>query len=283
MRIDEILPRRRAPVAEQARLDVFGAQRLAQQRVVEQVNLPDRQIVRGAPVCVDPREQLGGHRHAFTVISCEEVVCRRRDHHFLVGGNHPHGDPRRWRRDERRIGAVAGRIELDAEKAEPLADSRARTRRRMLADAAGEHDRVEAAQRRGIRANLLPDAVAVIATARRLAGSLASRASSSRMSPVTPEMPSRPSAVTQRVFDLVGAEPGRPRDVGHDAGIEVAGSGAHHHAADRREAHAGVDASAFTTAARLEPFPRCASTTFRRRRRFRPSPQLLEQERVRQP
>ena len=46
--VDEVQPRRRAPVPEQPRLDVLGRQRLAQQRVVEQVDLPDRQVV-GAP------------------------------------------------------------------------------------------------------------------------------------------------------------------------------------------------------------------------------------------
>ena len=38
--VDEVQPRGRAPVSEQARLDVLGEQRLAQQRVVEQVDLP---------------------------------------------------------------------------------------------------------------------------------------------------------------------------------------------------------------------------------------------------
>ena len=57
-------------------------------------------------------------------------------------------------------------------------------------------------------------------------------------------MPEQARRVTQHVLDLVGAEARRPRDVGDDAGIEVAGSGAHDHAADRREAHAGVDARA---------------------------------------
>ena len=53
VRVEEVQPGRRAPVAEQPRLDVLEAQRLAQQRVVEQVDLPDRQVVRGAPVGVE--------------------------------------------------------------------------------------------------------------------------------------------------------------------------------------------------------------------------------------
>jgi hypothetical protein len=39
--VDEGQPGRRPPVAEQARLDVLRPQRLAQERVVEQVDLPD--------------------------------------------------------------------------------------------------------------------------------------------------------------------------------------------------------------------------------------------------
>jgi hypothetical protein len=41
MGVDEVLSRRGAPMSEQPRLDVFEAQRVAQQRVVEQIDLPD--------------------------------------------------------------------------------------------------------------------------------------------------------------------------------------------------------------------------------------------------
>ena len=59
MHVDEIQARRRPPVAEQARLDVLGLKRLPEQRVVKQINLPDRQVIRGPPVGVHPAEQLG--------------------------------------------------------------------------------------------------------------------------------------------------------------------------------------------------------------------------------
>ena len=52
MRIDEVEARRRSPMSEQPRLDMLGPQRLAQQRIVEQINLADRQIVGGAPVTI---------------------------------------------------------------------------------------------------------------------------------------------------------------------------------------------------------------------------------------
>ena len=59
VRVDEVLPGCRAPVAEQARLDVRRLQRLQQQRVVEQVNLADGQVVGGAPVRVQQPQRFG--------------------------------------------------------------------------------------------------------------------------------------------------------------------------------------------------------------------------------
>ena len=59
VRVDEVQPGRRAPVPEQARLDVLGRERLAQQRVVEQVDLADRQVVRGPPPLIDQGELVG--------------------------------------------------------------------------------------------------------------------------------------------------------------------------------------------------------------------------------
>ena len=54
--VDEAEPGRRAPVPEQARLDVLGPERLAQERIVLKVDLADRQVVRGAPVGVEVLE-----------------------------------------------------------------------------------------------------------------------------------------------------------------------------------------------------------------------------------
>jgi hypothetical protein len=50
--VDEVQPRRRAPVPEQARLDVLQRERFLQQRIVVEIDLPDRQIVRGPPIGV---------------------------------------------------------------------------------------------------------------------------------------------------------------------------------------------------------------------------------------
>ena len=60
MDVDEVQARRRAPVAEEARLDVFFFERDLEQRIVEEVDLPDRQIVRRTPVGVDQSAFLPG-------------------------------------------------------------------------------------------------------------------------------------------------------------------------------------------------------------------------------
>ena len=57
MGVDEVQPGRRAPVAEQARFDVRQGQPFPQQRIVVQIDLTHRQIVRRAPVGVHLVEQ----------------------------------------------------------------------------------------------------------------------------------------------------------------------------------------------------------------------------------
>ena len=57
--VDEVEAGRRAPVAQQARLDVLGPQRFAQQRVGQQVDLADREVVGGPPVRVETIRLVG--------------------------------------------------------------------------------------------------------------------------------------------------------------------------------------------------------------------------------
>jgi hypothetical protein len=56
MGIQQVEPGRCAPVSEQARLDVGGLQRLVEQRVGLEVDLPDGQVVGGAPPGVESVE-----------------------------------------------------------------------------------------------------------------------------------------------------------------------------------------------------------------------------------
>ena len=53
MGVNEVQAGRGAPVPQQPGLDVLEAQRLGQQRVVVEINLPNREIIRRAPVGVD--------------------------------------------------------------------------------------------------------------------------------------------------------------------------------------------------------------------------------------
>ena len=98
-----------------------GLQRLAQQRIVEQIDLADRQVVGGAPVGVDPREEIVW----MIVMRCQLENVRRRPARSSA--------LRRWESPARRpvrpdvemtgaAGGVALRIEPDAEKLETLAD-----------------------------------------------------------------------------------------------------------------------------------------------------------------
>ena len=59
VRVEEVQTRRRPPVTEEARLDVLERERLAQQWVVEQVDLSDGEVVGSSPVCVEEPELLG--------------------------------------------------------------------------------------------------------------------------------------------------------------------------------------------------------------------------------
>src|ERR1700722_6278746 len=56
MHVDEVLPRRRAPVSYHKRLDVRKLQWLSKQWVVVEINWADRQIIGGPPVGIDLTE-----------------------------------------------------------------------------------------------------------------------------------------------------------------------------------------------------------------------------------
>src|SRR5262249_34972129 len=52
--VDEVQPGRGSPMAQEPRLDVLRLERLAEQRVIEEVDLADREIVGRTPVGVQP-------------------------------------------------------------------------------------------------------------------------------------------------------------------------------------------------------------------------------------
>ena len=63
VRVDEVQTRGRAPVPEQAGLDVRRGERHLEQRVVEQVDLTDGEVVRRPPVPVDQGQLVVGDRN----------------------------------------------------------------------------------------------------------------------------------------------------------------------------------------------------------------------------
>ncbi len=65
VRVNEVQPRRCSPLTQQTRLDVLSTKWFTQERVGEQVDLSDGQIVRGSPVGVD-QVQIIEHRHSPT-------------------------------------------------------------------------------------------------------------------------------------------------------------------------------------------------------------------------
>src|SRR5215469_3188836 len=60
MDVDEVEPWRRAPVAEQPWLDVLEPQRLPQQRIIVEIDLPYREIVGSTPVGVHLSQERRG-------------------------------------------------------------------------------------------------------------------------------------------------------------------------------------------------------------------------------
>ena len=62
MDVEHVQAGRRAPVPEQPRLDVLPLERLFQQRIVEKVDLPDREVIRGPPVSIHLTQFFGGER-----------------------------------------------------------------------------------------------------------------------------------------------------------------------------------------------------------------------------
>ena len=112
----------------------------------------------------------------------------------------------------------------------------------VLADAGGEHDRVEAAERRGQRAQSRGrcDTRTDRSPPSRTGSSLAS---SVRMSLEMPETPSKPGLLVDQLLDRAGVHVQLVHQVEHDARIEVAAARAHRQSVGGGEAHRARDAA----------------------------------------
>ena len=120
---------------------------------------------------------------------------------------------------------------------------RARIAGGVLADAGGEDEGVEAAEGGGELAGV--QARSGRRNGRwRSAAPGSSLASRSRMSLETPERPFRPELVVEEPGDLGGGHALRLDQVQDDAGVELAGAGAHRQAVEGGEAHRALDAAA---------------------------------------
>ena len=90
MHAQHVEPRRRPPVAQQPRLDVLALQRFSQERVVEQIDLPDRQVVGGPPIGVHLAQLLGGEgpcRRGFAALTGRpSYIGGHRSHWSLLAG-----------------------------------------------------------------------------------------------------------------------------------------------------------------------------------------------------
>ncbi len=85
--------------------------------------------------------------HYRSNVSADQAPGVARDHQLLVGRNHPYWNAAACRADARPGGLIGGRIELDPEPGGIAANALA-DRCCVFADAAGEHQRIEAAERR---------------------------------------------------------------------------------------------------------------------------------------
>src|SRR5690606_12971055 len=111
----------------------------------------------------------------------------------------------------------------------------------VLADAAAERDRVEAAEHRRIGADVLADSHAKALERERSPG-LPVRLGSQQHADIIrePGEPEQPRAAVETVFDLLPLKP-RARQMNEHARVDIAAPGAHHEPFERREAHARVD------------------------------------------
>jgi hypothetical protein len=119
-------------VPEQARLHVLAVERLAQQRVVEQVDLADGQVVGGAPVRIEPLGVVGAERLSLQRFghAPERYSFRRRPVRGAVGpgADRAHDQHRAWRVCRTPVETLPKTARLTApQPCEPITRNAART------------------------------------------------------------------------------------------------------------------------------------------------------------
>ena len=174
VRVDEVLARGRAPVPQEQLLDVLQLQRLAEQGIVAEVDLGDRQVIGGPPVGVDLAEffrasgrpsrlrratsagsSIGFDRREFVGDGWLRRPARESgrgpgDHRLFVGADDPDLDRPVVGRDQQGTGCVSPGIDGDPEEFQAVTDAAADLGR-VLADPPGEHQGIKPAERGGER------------------------------------------------------------------------------------------------------------------------------------
>jgi hypothetical protein len=146
-------------------------------------------------------------------------------------------DRHRARLDPRGVCGVGFRVDFEAEESQTFEAARADIRA-VLADAAGEDERVETAEDSGHGADLPPEAEGIVING---FGGFLHVGFQERAHVVgKAREPEEATLLVEQRGDLLRAHPPVEEMQDH-AGIELSGAGAHRHAVERGEAHGGAD------------------------------------------
>ena len=166
-----------------------------------------------------------------------------RDHELLVGADDPHLDATGVRRNQRCILRIALLVQFDAEKAESVADPLP-DERRVFADASGEDERVQSAERGGEGADPFLRLVAKQRHGLRRPHVIGFPREQVAHVGAGPGNAEQPGFVVHHLLKLRRGHALGARQVVDQARIQIPRAGAHHQSCRGREAHAGVDALA---------------------------------------
>ena len=178
---------------------------------------------------------LSSLKHGIRVRGDDSLLVGRDDlnqHWAVVGGNarwHAAG----WARGSMRMPRSSRPVQM-----------RSRTAAACLPNATGEHQAIHPAEGRDQRAEELSRLVAVERDGLRRPGIVLLQRQEIAHVGARFRDTEQPGLATEQRVERVGGHPMLSHEVDQQAGVEVAGTRAHHQAAQRREAHRGVDAAA---------------------------------------
>ena len=163
------------------------------------------------------------------------------DHQLFVGGNDVAGDARSLARDAARAPGVRLGVKLEAEPGEAPRHGLTNGRR-VLADAGGEDEAVDAAHGRSEHAGEERDAVDEVIECE-LGARIRAREQVAHVVAYAGQA-LEPAVVIEQMLDLLGAHALLGEEIEHDAGVELTGTRSHRQTVERGEAHGALDALA---------------------------------------